>query len=56
MLLLFVKYLYTAGMPLGVFTFRIHLMQHFCKVGRIIPILQMRRLKLETGSSYTPGH
>ena len=45
MMLLFTEYLYQAGTLLGVFTFYIHLMQHFYKVGKIIPILQMRRLR-----------
>ena len=45
MLLLFIEYLYQAGTLPGVFTFYVHLMQHFYKVGKIIPILQMGRLK-----------
>lgn len=45
MQLLFIEYLYQAGPLPGVFTFHVHLMQHFYKVGKIIPILQMRRLR-----------
>lgn len=45
MQLLFIEYLYQAGPLPGVFIFHVHLMQHFYKVGKIIPILQMRRLR-----------